>query len=318
MATPDELFCWEGDFGLPSVSTECLLVLAYAQFAGAPLKVHKISNPWRSPSGSLPALRTNQNETLTRPADIIIHLRKQFNADYDLSAKEGADSLAFISLMEEKLVPALIYTFWVEPKNYVELTRSWYSEHMPFPLSLFLPGRMQRHQLDKLRLLREDASLEAGDELEKELYRDAMECINLLSQRLGSQKFFFGDSPSSLDAYVFGHLAPLLKSRLPNAKLQQHLKSVENLTHFCSDILLLYFPRDARENSNQKPSSAAEAGGDGDEVPYKRRKQLLSALFALGAMLSYAFLTGIVSIQHQQGALLEPPHHNPEQDEEDG
>lgn len=85
----------------------CFLLFfqAYAQFAGAPLKLRKISNPWRSPSGeaaalqtheeetltcwkrllifvflssgSLPALRTNQKETLSRPSDIIIHLRKQ-------------------------------------------------------------------------------------------------------------------------------------------------------------------------------------------------------------------------------------------------
>lgn len=27
MAAPDELFCWEGDWGLPSVSTDCLVVL---------------------------------------------------------------------------------------------------------------------------------------------------------------------------------------------------------------------------------------------------------------------------------------------------
>lgn len=33
---------------------------------------------------------------------------QKYNADYDLSAKEGADSLAFISLMEEKLIPALV------------------------------------------------------------------------------------------------------------------------------------------------------------------------------------------------------------------
>lgn len=52
--------------------------------------------------------------------------------------------------------------------------------------------------------------------------------------------------PSSLDAYVFGHLAPILKSKLPNGKLQQHLKSLDNLTNFCTNILLLYFPRDGR------------------------------------------------------------------------
>lgn len=115
---------------------------------------------------------------------------QKYNADFDLSAKEGADSLAFVSLMEEKLMPALvrtlavplvrrghvtrllflqIYAFWVEPKNYVDVTRRWYAEHMPFPLNFFLPGRMQRRQLEKLRLLRGDESLEAGDDLEKEV-----------------------------------------------------------------------------------------------------------------------------------------------------
>lgn len=37
-----------------------------------------------------------------------VFLFQKFNADYDLSAKEGADSLAFISLMDEKLKPALV------------------------------------------------------------------------------------------------------------------------------------------------------------------------------------------------------------------
>lgn len=92
---------------------------AYAQFAGAPLKLRKTSNPWRSPCGeetpptpcdtwstrvsshsppvfcaspgSLPALRTNQNGTLSRPSDIIIHLRKQVTAS--VPACIGAETL---------------------------------------------------------------------------------------------------------------------------------------------------------------------------------------------------------------------------------
>ncbi|CAL8288298.1 unnamed protein product [Merluccius merluccius] len=321
MSAPDELFCWEGDWGLPSVDTDCLTILAYAKFAGAPLKVHKISNPWRSPSGSLPALRTSKGEVLSRPSDIIIHLRKQkYNADYDLSAREGADTLAFTSLLEEKLLPALMYTFWMECKNYVEVTRRWYAEHMPFPLSLFLPGRMQAGQLERLSLARGHNALEAGEELEKELYHDAVECMNLLSQRLGANKFFFGDSPSSLDAFVFGHLAPLLKAKLPNGKLQQQLKSLDNLTHFCSNILLLYFPTDGRENLSHKASSQAE-GGDFDHVPNKRRKQILSALVAVGAMLAYALFTGILSIQHVHQRAIESspglPADEEEEEEED-
>ncbi|XP_029519152.1 metaxin-1b [Oncorhynchus nerka] len=312
MAAPLELYCWKGDWGLPSVDTDCLTVLAYAKFAGAPLKVHKITNPWRSPTGTLPALKTAEESTrsLSKPSNIIIHLRKQkYNADYDLSAKEGADTLAFVSLLEEKLLPALIYTQWVDSKNYVDVTRRWYAENIPFPLNFLLPNRIHNQQLERLRLVRGDPTLEPGEQLEKELYHDALECMTLLSQRLGSHKFFFGDSPSSLDAYVFGHLAPLLKVKLPNGKLQQHLNSLDNLRHYCTNILILYFPSEGGEPPIRKVSVHSDSS-DFDSEPHKRRKQILSVLFAMGSMLGYAILMGIVSIQHirPQAALVGPRH----------
>ncbi|NXH38485.1 MTX1 protein, partial [Dicaeum eximium] len=127
-----------------------------------------------------------------------------------------------------------------------------------------------------------------------QLYREARECLTLLSQRLGSQKFFFGDSPASLDALVFSRLAPLLKAKLPNGKLQQHLKSLQNLCNYCTSILSLYFPWDGGESCPLPPPAGL---GEAEEDPYKRRKQLLSVLVGLAAMLGYAFLSGIVSIQ---------------------
>ncbi|NXX99369.1 MTX1 protein, partial [Centropus bengalensis] len=138
-----------------------------------------------------------------------------------------------------------------------------------------------------------------------QLYREARECLTLLSQRLGSQKFFFGDSPASLDAFVFSRLAPLLKAKLPNGRLQQHLKSLQNLCNYCTSILSLYFPWDGGELRPPTPRPTASgtlrasgaAGGEGEEDPHKRRKQLLSVLVGLAAMLGYAFLSGIVSIQ---------------------
>ncbi|XP_007254760.2 metaxin-1b [Astyanax mexicanus] len=316
MAAPMELYCWRGDHGLPSVDVDCLTVLAYAKFAGAPLKVHKITNPWRSPTGILPALKTREEGSFSQPSKIIIQLRKQkYNADYDLSAKEGADTLAFVSLLEEKLLPALIYTQWVDAKNYVDATRRWYAENIPFPLNFLLPNRMHGRQLERLRLVRGDPALEPGEQLEKELYQDALECMTLLSQRLGSHKFFFGDSPSSLDAYVFGHLAPILKIKLPNNKLQQHINSLESLRQFCNNILVLYFPSESRELPTRKVSPQAE-GGDFDNEPHKRRNQILSVLFAVGAMLGYAVLSGIITIKHTH-AQLEEPHIEEEEDEEE-
>lgn len=35
-------------------------------------------------------------------------LCQKYNADYELSTKEGADTLAYIALLEEKLHPAVV------------------------------------------------------------------------------------------------------------------------------------------------------------------------------------------------------------------
>lgn len=56
---------------------------------------------------------------------------------------------------------------------------------------------------------------------------------------------------------------------------------------------------------------------DFDSEPHKRRKQILSVLFAMGSMLGYAILMGIVSTQHVwPQAVLVGPHHIKEKEEE--
>ncbi|KAF4017005.1 hypothetical protein G4228_009084 [Cervus hanglu yarkandensis] len=165
----------------------------------------------------------------------------KYNADYELSAKQGADTLAYIALLEEKLLPAVLHTFWVESDNYFTVTKPWFASRMPFPLSLILPGRMSKGALNRILLTRGEPPLYHLREVEAQIYRDAKECLNLLSNRLGTSQFFFGDMPSTLDAYVFGFLAPLYKVRFPKVQLQEHLKQLSNLCRFCDDILNSYF-----------------------------------------------------------------------------
>ncbi|XP_059406096.1 metaxin-3 isoform X5 [Carassius carassius] len=180
MAEPMELFCWGGGWDLPSVHTDSLVVLAYVKFSGAKLAVKYIDWTWRTITASVPQLHY-EGTTVTEPTQILNFLRKQrFNADYELTAKQGADTMAYIALLEEKLRPALIYS-------------------------------------------------------------EAKECLNLLSHRLGNFHFFFGDTPTSLDAFVFGHIAPLIKAPLPSGQLQKHLNQLDNLCQFCNAILKNYF-----------------------------------------------------------------------------
>uniref|UniRef100_A0A8C7RDW2 Metaxin-1 n=1 Tax=Oncorhynchus mykiss TaxID=8022 RepID=A0A8C7RDW2_ONCMY len=249
-------------------------------------KVPGDSQPLYSPC-TLPALKTTEESigSLSKPSNVIIHLRKQkYNADYDLSAKEGADTLD--QLLESHGGPVLLIHRSVSKK--VDVTRRWNAENITFPLNFLLPNHIHNQQLERLRLVRGDPTLEPGHQLEK-LYHDMLECMNLLSHRLGLHKFFFKDSPSSLDAYVFGHLAPLLKVKLPNGKLHQHLNSQDNLRHYCTNGLVLYFPSEGGGKV-----SVYSDGSDFDNEPNKQRNQILSVLFAMGSMLGYAILMGIV------------------------
>ncbi|XP_030323768.1 metaxin-3 isoform X3 [Calypte anna] len=240
MAAPMELSCWGGDWGLPSLHPESLTVMAYAKFSGAPLTVNTV-NSWRAPKGDVPVL-VSEDIVISQPAKILSFLRKQkYNADYQLSAKQGADTLAYIALLEEKLLPALLHTFWVEAENYCSVTKPWFASRIPFPLSLYLPGKMSREALNRILLTRGGPPLYSLTEVEAQIYRDAKECLNLLSKRLGTSQFFFGDMPTTLDAYVFGFLAPIYKVCFPRVQLQEHLKQLSNLCRFCDDILTCYF-----------------------------------------------------------------------------
>ncbi|XP_026526360.1 metaxin-3 isoform X1 [Notechis scutatus] len=251
MASSMELSCWGGDWGLPSVHAECLVVMTYARFSGAPLKINVIDNTWKAPRGSIPLL-ISDDIVISQPAKILNFLRKQkYNADYDLSSKDGADTLAYIALLEEKLHPAMLYTFWIEADNYYNLTKPWFASRIPFPLSWYLPRKMSRDALNRILLTKGGPPLYSITEIEVQIYRDAKECLNLLSNRLGSSPFFFGNKPTTLDAFVFGFLAPLYKAPFLKVQLQEHLKQLPNLCHFCDDILSCYFRRNFSGTSSE-------------------------------------------------------------------
>ncbi|KAL0591187.1 Metaxin-1 [Plecturocebus cupreus] len=102
------------------------------------------------------------------------------------------------------------------------------------------------------------------------------------------------ESPASLDAFVFSYLALLLQAKLPSGKLQAHLRGLHNLCAYCTHILSLYFPWDGAE---VPPPPQTPAGPETEEELYRRRNQILSVLAGLAAMVGYALLSGIVSIQ---------------------
>ncbi|KZS01464.1 putative Metaxin-1, partial [Daphnia magna] len=118
-----------------------------------------------------------------------------------------------------------------------------------------------------------------------------------LATKLGEKEFFFGQSPSPLDAVVFAHLAPLLKAPLPSAALQNHLKACTNLTRFVGRVLQRYFPKEIKDQEQaERKITKQESEYSDSEFPNKLRDIRIAALIALVAMTAYAMSTGIIQV----------------------
>ncbi|XP_049790732.1 metaxin-1 isoform X1 [Schistocerca nitens] len=185
---------------------------------------------------------------------------------------------------------------WVDEKNYIELTRPWYSKALPFPYNYYYPGKYEKEAKNMMSaLFGEDEEFSA---LEANVYSEGEKCLNDLSTRLGENDFFFGSHPTSLDAKVYAYLAPLLKAPFPNAALQNHLKACDNLLKFVVRVSHRYFPKAVQDYEMKKLSENNErAASKESDFPNKRRNQILAGLFATVAMTGYALSTGLVGVK---------------------
>ena len=307
-----DLECWSEDWGIPSVDPECLKILAFAKFSGAPIVQKSTNNPFWTPRGDLPVFR-HGGIVLTDFMGVSKHLLScNYSADYNLSAKQVAEANAFIQLMDEKLLPAMKFLMWVDAKNHVEMTRPWYGKHLPFPLGLYYPNRYEK---DAVRLVESlysefsDNFEDIGNDsaVETCIYKAARECITSLSDRLGDSHYMFGRSPSSVDAVMYGYLAPLLKAPFPNNALQNYLNNCTNLVKFVVRISQNYFPKvvkrwddrpnkDDHQSSSQPSPDSSDRPGEEPGWPNETRNKMLAAGVAATAMMGYAYTSGLVDV----------------------
>jgi len=319
-----EVECWADDWGIPSIDPDSLMILAFAKFSGAPVTQKSTSNPFWSPTGNLPVFRHSAGGVVaTDFQDVVKHLKScNYSADHNLTDKQISEAGAFINLIQEKLRPALKYVFWIDTKNHINMTRPWYGKHLPFPLGLYYPNKYEKETVKLIESLYSQYSEfgEIGNDtiVETSVYKAAQECMTLLSNRLADNHFMFGRSASSLDAVMYGYLAPLLKAPFPNNQLQNYLNNCDNLVKFVVRISQNYFPSVVKSYEEQKQkqapgSSSGGASGDQDstnnntnkpqdsdeteeEWPNQTRNKVVAGAVAATAMMGYAYTSGLVDV----------------------
>ncbi|CAB3244932.1 unnamed protein product [Arctia plantaginis] len=289
-----ELDIWRGEWGLASIDLECLKVLTYMKFIGVPVRVREANNPFFTPKGRLPVMRDGR-KLLTNFEEVVEHLKSlHYSTDVHLNTKQAAEASAFTQYLGEKLYPAYQYAWWVDEKNYCDLTRPTYAKALSIPFNFYYPSRYQNAAKEMIdALYGEHTDLR---EIERTLYSEAEKCLKTLSDRLGESEYFFGNRPSSFDATVFAYLAPLVKAPFPNPTLSNFVKGIANLTRFVARINQKNFRHVTDEYNKQnakKQSTGTQSEREAANFPNQTRNKILAALFAAIAMTGYAVANGM-------------------------
>lgn len=75
------------------------------------------------------------------------------------------------------------------------------------------------------------------------IVQKTQQCIQLLSEKLGTKEFLMGKtSPTSIDSVVFSYLSFFWKIPLTHNPIKEFLKSTPNLESYVARILQRYFP----------------------------------------------------------------------------
>jgi len=220
----------------------CLSVKAFLRMCNLNFIVEMRTNAESmSPSGNVPFVRCGTFIVAdVEPIINFVHT-KGISLSSHLDNVAKADLKAYMSLVNIVLRNAELYLSWLDKPTYYEVTKPRFLSSLPWPANHIICW--QTKQAVKKRLKSADWNTKTLEEV----YDTVDNCCHALSERLGSQKFFFGDKPTELDAIVFGHLCAILNTPLPDNRLCTILRDYPNLVDLYQHIDINYFQKHAAE-----------------------------------------------------------------------
>lgn len=283
------LYVYDGDYGLPSFNVECTKVLLYAAMVKVPVQIKTLNNIKSCAFYTGPCF-VHKNLSFGAFGDIVPYLSTlNYSLDVQLNPKQRSEALALSNMVQAKLRGAVEFAFWVDFRNFEELTRVWFAKALPLPFNILLSRQFKENAANLVEsMYPNDSCMEVVKEYLNSL---ASECIASLSARLGVNKYFFGDQPSSLDVVVYSYVAPLVKLPFPNNELNNVVGLWPNLVSFVNRIDAKFLPELPKESKYIKNEVKLKTSDD--EVSYVAISIL--TVSAVTLMLGFAVSKGFIS-----------------------
>lgn len=213
----------------------CLAVKTFLKMCNLEFDVEQRPNAEHmSPSRKVPFLKAGPFVVSELEGIVAFVNNKGITLTEKLDADMKSDMKAYMSLVSNVIETAELYICWMDNEIYNEVTSVRNGSIYPWPLN-HIQNRAKRGQvIQKLKVLRWHTKTM------QEIIQDVENCCQALSDRLEGEEYFFGTTPTELDALIFGHLFTILTTQLPKDDLANTIKKYPLLLKLVENIEKLY------------------------------------------------------------------------------
>lgn len=227
------LFQFPPVWGLPSASPFCMKLETYLRMAGLRYRIEH-ADVRKAPKHKLPYI-DDDGRIVADSGFIVDYLIARYGDPLDaaLTPAQRAQALALRRLMEEHLYWALAYARWIPLANW-HITKRAYFGFMPWGVRQIVP------ELIRKKVHRDLHGHGLGRHREAEIYALGCADLSALSDALGSQAYFLGSVPTSVDATAFAWLANVLSVPI-ESPMKAHAQTLTNLVDYSARMHTRYF-----------------------------------------------------------------------------
>jgi hypothetical protein len=230
-----DLYQFSPAFDVPSLSPFCMKLEAFLQVTNIPFQIIHENDPRKGPKGKLPFIR--DNGVIIGDTELIIdYLESKLNfcVDGHLDTRTAATHHAFTRMLEEHLYWVLMYSRWIDDKNWPTLRNELFYD-IPPPISTLQAGKLRKRIREQLE------AQGIGRHSREDIYTKGCKDLEQLSELLGDNKWFGGNYVSKLDLTAIGYLCNMLIPEL-HSPLADCIKNCGNLEVYAVRAKRILFP----------------------------------------------------------------------------
>lgn len=220
-------------WGLPSMSPFCAKLETYLRMTKLEYKV-VAGNPIQAPKGKIPYISID-GKIMGDSGLIIEFLKEKYGdpLDKNLSDIEKAQALALRRMVEEHLYFAGAWFRWSLPESW-EYVRKFFLTLLPPIIGPLILKKIKKDFMQNMH------GQGMGRHTQEEILSLAKQDLKAISLLLGDKLFFLGDTPTSIDATMYGFLIQMIW--VPwQSPIKEYALSLPNISTYCERMKKRYY-----------------------------------------------------------------------------